>query len=89
MSTILRDKDHVIEISMRENDRPDWSNDFFNVGSLPHNSDGSYAVEDVYYCREQAIDWENNEGDYYGDETPSDNKCVWCVDLDGPSDLDY
>lgn len=47
---------------------PDWSNDFFEVGTLPTveiGPDVLYCVPDVAYCIEQAQEWseedENNE----------------------------
>lgn len=47
---------------------PDWSNDFFEVGTLPTveiGPDVLHCVPDVAYCIEQAQEWskedENNE----------------------------
>ena len=55
---------------------PDWSNDFFNAGSLPYDEEtDTYTVEDVDYCIEQAMDWKNSTGDFAGDE-PNENNAV-------------
>lgn len=67
--TRLTDGKRTLEIAMNnwtKNDyTPDWSADFFDVGCLCYNEDiDAYQVEDVDYCVEQALDWENNTGDY-------------------------
>lgn len=47
---------------------PDFSADFFEVGSLAYNEElGAYMVEDVDYLIDYANDWRNGEGDFYGD----------------------
>ena len=56
---------------------PDWSQDFFEAGSLPYNEDtDTYTVDDVDYCIDQAMEWkETNEG-FLG-EIKTENNCVW------------
>lgn len=56
---------------------PDWSQDFFEAGSLPYNEDtDTYTVDDVDYCIDQAMEWkETNEG-FLG-EIKIENNCVW------------
>ena len=68
--TRLTDGKRIVDISMRvwnddcNNYSPDWSADFFNVGSLLRTENGDYIVKDVDYCIEQAFDWENGRGDF-------------------------
>lgn len=67
--TRLTDGKKILEIAMNnwtKNDyTPDWSADFFEVGCLHYNEVlGAYVVKDVEYCLDQAMDWENNTGDY-------------------------
>ena len=67
--TRLTDGKRTLEIAMNNWTKyeytPDWSVDFFDVGCLPYNSElDAYQVEDVDYCVSQAMDWENNTGDY-------------------------
>lgn len=50
---------------------PDWSNDFFDAGCLPHTDDDTYIVADVQYCIDQAEDWQNQRGDYADDGIPA------------------
>ena len=55
---------------------PDWSNDFFNAGSLPYDEEQDvYIVPDVDYCIEQAMDWKNSVGDFAEDK-PNPNNAV-------------
>lgn len=56
---------------------PDWSQDFFEAGSLTYNEDtDTYTVDDVDYCIDQAMEWkETNEG-FLG-EIKTENNCVW------------
>lgn len=50
---------------------PDFENDFFNIGSLPYDEEAEACkVDDVTYLFDQANDWENAEGDFYGEEEP-------------------
>ncbi len=60
---------------------PDWSQDFFEAGSLPYNEDtDTYTVDDVDYCIEQAMEWkETNEG-FMGEIKTEDN-CVWVDEI--------
>ena len=42
---------------------PDWSNDYFNAGSLPYNSENdTYTVDDVDYCIDYANSSDPDEG---------------------------
>lgn len=45
---------------------PDWSQDFFEAGSLATDDEhDAYIVDDVDYCIDMANDWRNAEGDFY------------------------
>lgn len=79
--TRLTDGKKTIEISLvifeGNGWTPDWSNDFFSVGSLPFDEEKqAYVVEDVDYCIEQALDWKNSVGDFADDE-PNENNEVY------------
>lgn len=55
---------------------PDWSNDFFEAGSLdcPYNEvTDTYIVHDVDNCIEQAMDWKYSRGDFSSDEFNPNN----------------
>lgn len=67
--TRLTDGKKIVEITMNEwtgtGYTPDWSYDFFNVGSLPYDEEKNcYVVADVDYCIEQAKDCISCIGDY-------------------------
>lgn len=89
MATRLVCGNRMVEITMRTwNGReytPDWSGDFFNVG-LKYDGDlDAYEVEDIDYCIEQAEDWRNKEGDFYGDEDPEGiERDIEVYDVDFP-----
>ena len=73
MGTRLVSGNRIVEITMQTwtgtEYTPDWSNDFFNVGVLKYDKDlEAYEVEDIDYCIDQAEDWKNKEGDFYGEE---------------------
>lgn len=73
MATRLVSGNRIVEVTMNtwdgEKYTPDWSNDFFMVGSLRYDVDlEAYEVDDIDYCIEQAEDWKNKVGDYYGEE---------------------
>lgn len=52
----------------------DWSNDFFEVGSLERDEEAeAYLVDDVEYCIEQANDWKMSRGDYSEAEFDENN----------------
>ena len=73
MGTKLVSGNRIVEITMQTwtgtEYTPDWSNDFFNVGVLKYDKDlEAYEVEDIDYCIDQAMDWKNKEGDFYGEE---------------------
>lgn len=70
--TRLTDGTRTVEIAMNEwtgsGYTPDWSIDFFQVGSLPYNEETeAYTVPDVCYCIEQAEDWAAAIGDFRED----------------------
>lgn len=73
MATRLVCGNRMVEITMTTwtgtEYTPDWSNDFFEVGTLKYDKDlEAYEVEDIDYCIDQAEDWKNKEGDFYGEE---------------------
>lgn len=73
MGVRLVSGNRIVEITMQTwtgtEYTPDWSNDFFGVGALKYDKDlEAYEVEDIDYCIEQAEDWKNKEGDFYGEE---------------------
>lgn len=73
MGTRLVSGNRIVEITMQTwtgtEYTPDWSNDFFNVGALKYDKDlEAYEAEDIDYCIEQAEDWKNKKGDFYGEE---------------------
>lgn len=77
--TKLTDGRQTVAISMQIWDGrgflPDFSNDFFNVGSLPRTEDSdAYSVKDVCYCIDQAFDWANYKGDFFDPESEAYNK---------------
>lgn len=61
---------------------PDWSDDFFGIGSLPKTDlevNGYvrpvYCVEDTDYCLDKAEDYANAAGDFFFDfETEEERK---------------
>lgn len=56
---------------------PDWSDDFFESGSLPYDEEkDAYIVDDVSDCIEYARDWEKSTGEFSEDE-PNDNNFVF------------
>lgn len=71
----LYDSTMIAYISMKTFDNttstisPDFSADFFDVGSLPYDEElDAYRVDDVTYCIECAEDWKNCRGDFAGTE---------------------
>ena len=90
MATRLVSGNRITEITMQTwNGReytPDWSGDFFNVGTLKYDENlDAYEVEDIDYCIEQAEDWQNKEGDFYGDEDPEGvERNIEVYDVDFP-----
>lgn len=83
--TILTDSKRTVGITMRTWEgsgySPDWSQDFFEAGSLPRRETSrgiEYIVEDVAYCIDQASDWERRSGDFSDDETEDERR----VDID-------
>lgn len=65
----ITDGKRIVEIRMmvweNNNYSPDWSEDFFNAGTLNYDDEtDAYAVADIDYCVEQAQEWaaedENN-----------------------------
>lgn len=62
---------------------PDWSNDFFEAGSLPYDEDvEAYRVDDVDYCIEQAMDWKNADGDFYEPDADTADRNVDILSYD-------
>lgn len=75
--TRLTDGKKTVEITMRTwengNYTPDWSNDFFSVGSLKMDWEkDAYIVDDVDYCVEYACEWEEGVGDFYDEHDEPD-----------------
>lgn len=73
MGTKLVSGNRIVEITMQTwtgtEYTPDWSGDFFEVGNLKYDAElDAYEVEDIDYCIDQAMDWKNKEGDFYGEE---------------------
>ena len=69
---------------------PDWSNDFFEAGSLPFDEEcEAYVVEDVDYCIDQAQEWgaEEENNMVFVDEIKSPNR-VWTVSIKDREDSD-
>jgi alkanesulfonate monooxygenase SsuD/methylene tetrahydromethanopterin reductase-like flavin-dependent oxidoreductase (luciferase family) len=64
----LTDGKKVVDIKMQvwngSGYDPDWSQDFFEAGSLATDDSGASVVDDVDYCIEQAQDWAKKRGDY-------------------------
>lgn len=78
--TRLTDGKKTVEITIHEwtgkGWTPDWSNDFFVVATLPYDAEKeAYIVDDVDWCIDQAMDWEQAAGDFYYD-TDSENRKV-------------
>lgn len=70
--TRFTDGKKTIEITMNtweyEQYTPDFSADFFSVGSLPYDEEKeAYIVKDTDYLTEQANDWKAGIGDYVDD----------------------
>ena len=59
-----------------QENRYDWTMDFYDVGSLPHagDYDGSpvYTVDDVQYLIDYADDYVNFAGDFAGQKEEED-----------------
>lgn len=85
--TRLTDGKRTVEITITEWNgsgyTPDWSSEFFSVGSLPYDEESdAYVVEDVDYCIEQANDWQNGVGDFLEDEEIDvSDRCVTVDDV--------
>jgi hypothetical protein len=65
---------------------PDWAEEYFNAGMLPHDEEtDTYTVQDVQYCIDMADDTGeegarckcNNGGEY----APDDNTEVFVTEL--------
>lgn len=78
MPTKFTDGKRTITLELRERDpqtgqdRPDWSNDFYDTGILEQNEDGAFIVGDLDYLIGQALDWKYSAGDFYEDP-PADS----------------
>ena len=73
MGVRLVSGNRIVEITMQTwtgtEYTPDWSRDFFEVGTLKYDAElDAYEVEDIDYCIDQAMDWKNKDGDFYGEE---------------------
>lgn len=97
---ILTDGKKTVSVEMVEWDggsySPDWSADFFEVGSLPKRyidglpggQDCAYIVPDVDYCIDQANDCANYRGEYNDpiaqayDEERGVEQCVIVREID-------
>lgn len=66
----LYDKNKIVEIKMFDDENGvDFSKDFFDAGCLKYDPElDAYRVKDVDYCKCQAFDWVNAEGDFQGDK---------------------
>lgn len=62
---------------------PDWSNDFFEAGSLPYDDEKDvYVVADVDYCVDQANDYINRTGDFNDGEEKNENEYVFIDEIE-------
>ena len=84
----LTDGKKTVKITMHTwdgtNKSPDWSQDFFEAGSLPYDAEtDTYSVPDVDYCIEQADDWRLGRGEFLAEGLPEDpvNKLVFVEDI--------
>lgn len=74
MPTKFTDGKRTITLELREHDpqtgqdRPDWSNDFYDTGILEQNEDGAFIVDNLNYLVDQALDWKYGIGDFLEDE---------------------
>ena len=69
----------VLDIRLKQWDGtqygPDFSNDFFEAGELLYNRDiDAYLVDDVDYCRDRAIEWQEGEGEFAPEDDNIGNK---------------
>lgn len=76
----LTDGKRTIEIRMQVWEEgsgygPDWSNDFFVAGVLPHDENFFYQVNDVDYCIDQAKEWEEED----------ENNAVFVEEIESPT----
>ena len=70
----ITDGTKIVEITMYEGNSPEWSNDFFESGSLEYNEESDlYVVDDVDYCIAQANDWKDGVGDFATDEETNED----------------
>lgn len=79
--TRLTDGKKTVEIEMMvwegSSYTPDWSYDFFEVGSLEYDEElEAYKVKDVDYCIDQAAAWRKSTGDF-SDGEPNENNTVF------------
>ena len=82
----MTDGKKTINITMREWNgsgyNPDWSNDFFDAGSLSYDAaKDAYIVEDVDYCIDQANDCINHTGDFFDGEEKNENEYVFVEEI--------
>lgn len=67
----LTDGEKTVEIEMYDWDffakrEYEFSANFFE-GLSEQDKSGAYIVDDVDYCIDYAKDWENRQGDFYGE----------------------
>lgn len=77
--TNFTDGKRLLKIKMYEcegeNRKPDFENDFFEVGGLEYDEEkNAYIVKDMEYLIEQAEDWKNGVGDYRRDEEEEERR---------------
>lgn len=65
----LYDGYRLVDIKLIGMNEVDWSNDFYNAGTLFYHEElDAYEVDDIDYCIEQAKDWENGKGYFQDDD---------------------
>lgn len=90
ITSSITDEKRTVEITIQRWNGsgydPDWSQDYFNAGSLPYDEEkGAYIVPDVQYCIDMANDT-GEEGarcryDENGDLVPDEDMCVFVNEL--------
>ena len=86
--TRFTDGNKTVEISIQRWNGsgwgPDWSEDFFNVGSLDYDEDlEAYQVWSVEYLKEQLEDWKAGVGDFQDDYCGADEDDEYFFDYIG------
>lgn len=61
---------------------PDWSNDFFEAGSLPYDEENeTYTVDDVEYCIEMANTEARMTVNEDGEDVIDEDMCVFVEEI--------